>query len=206
MLARRTKGEKMKTKIKGMWIPIVIGLITLGIIFATFNLTKFTYPSINYKVEECENIRSKMKATYNKLLNSLIVFVDVNCCSDEIKVIREGDIYKILERDYDGMLCRCICTRKIIIFNVTEPYGVVFVNVNDKEYNLTSQPKEKFCGRSTFGKCESDEDCVTGGCSGQVCQSRFEKPVITTCEWKECYNAEKYGMMCKCVEGKCQWS
>jgi len=63
----------------------------------------------------------------------------------------------------------------------------------------------KFCGTSTRGQCSSDVDCITGGCSGQVCQSRSEEPVITTCEYTECYNAQAYGVTCGCVNNKCQW-
>jgi len=62
-----------------------------------------------------------------------------------------------------------------------------------------------FCGRSTNGQCSSDADCITGGCSGQVCQSKSEEPVITTCEYTECYNAQTYGVICSCVNSKCQW-
>ncbi|MCK4552752.1 eight-cysteine-cluster domain-containing protein [Candidatus Pacearchaeota archaeon] len=65
---------------------------------------------------------------------------------------------------------------------------------------------EDFCGLSTYGSCSSDFDCIKGGCSGQVCQSKNEEPIITTCEFRECYNAEKYDMQCKCVNEKCQWN
>jgi eight-cysteine-cluster-containing protein len=68
------------------------------------------------------------------------------------------------------------------------------------------EPTEEFCGSSTYGNCASDSDCMNGGCSGQVCQSRNEEGVITTCEWKDCYSAEKYGLSCKCTNNKCQWS
>ncbi len=70
----------------------------------------------------------------------------------------------------------------------------------------STTPQEEFCGWSTQGNCSTDADCTSGGCSGQVCQSTFEEPVMTTCEYKECYNADLYGMECKCVEGACQWS
>jgi len=66
-------------------------------------------------------------------------------------------------------------------------------------------PQEEFCGYSTYGNCNSDADCITGGCSGQVCQSRMEEPVITTCEFRECYNAEIYAYKCRCLNKKCQW-
>ena len=63
----------------------------------------------------------------------------------------------------------------------------------------------EFCGRSTKGYCESDGDCMEGGCSGQVCQSKDEEEMITTCEWRDCYDAEEYGFNCTCVDNKCQW-
>lgn len=64
---------------------------------------------------------------------------------------------------------------------------------------------ETFCGWSTRHYCSSDKDCVRGGCSGQVCQSKFEEAVVTTCEWKDCYNPDKYGLVCGCVNNECQW-
>ncbi|HBR22030.1 MAG TPA: hypothetical protein DD713_05610 [Nitrospiraceae bacterium] len=65
--------------------------------------------------------------------------------------------------------------------------------------------KSGFCGWSTGGECKTDSDCIKGGCSGQVCQSKKEGAVITTCEWRECYNANKYKVSCKCIEGRCEW-
>ncbi len=62
-----------------------------------------------------------------------------------------------------------------------------------------------FCGWSTNGTCASDEDCVVGGCSEQVCQSINETPVITTCIYAACYNAQAYNLSCNCVSKKCMW-
>ena len=62
-----------------------------------------------------------------------------------------------------------------------------------------------FCGVSTGGPCSSDEDCVRSGCSGEVCQSKLEEPVVTPCVWRECYDAERYGARCACVQGRCRW-
>ncbi len=67
------------------------------------------------------------------------------------------------------------------------------------------RPPGEFCGRSTSGKCINDPDCVRGGCSRQVCQSAQEEPVITTCEWKECYNAAAFELECRCANERCQW-
>lgn len=69
--------------------------------------------------------------------------------------------------------------------------------------NITK--KAGFCGWSTGGPCKSDEDCQIGGCSSQVCQSKSEPPVATTCEFAGCYDAEAYGEACGCLAGKCGW-
>ena len=65
---------------------------------------------------------------------------------------------------------------------------------------------EGFCGTSTSGECYSDEDCIKSGCSGQVCASKKEEQIMTICEYRDCYNSEKYNLKCKCTENKCQWS
>ncbi|MFH1126546.1 MAG: eight-cysteine-cluster domain-containing protein [archaeon] len=64
----------------------------------------------------------------------------------------------------------------------------------------------EFCGTSTDGPCSTDSDCTKGGCSGQVCQSIKEKSAITTCEYRECYNARNYNLACRCTDSKCRWS
>jgi eight-cysteine-cluster-containing protein len=73
------------------------------------------------------------------------------------------------------------------------------------ESKENSTYKEDFCGNSTFGNCVADTDCVTGGCSREVCQSRSEEPIITTCEYKDCYNTQVYNLKCGCAQNKCQW-
>lgn len=66
--------------------------------------------------------------------------------------------------------------------------------------------KSDFCGRSTYGSCKTDDDCLKGGCSSQICHSKSEEPIVSTCEWRDCYNAEAYGVKCGCFENKCQWT
>lgn len=53
--------------------------------------------------------------------------------------------------------------------------------------------------------CESDLDCITSGCSGQVCQHKDKPSAITTCEYKpefSCYKSSG----CICRNNKCSWS
>lgn len=69
----------------------------------------------------------------------------------------------------------------------------------------TSPADTGFCGTSTSDACTSDTDCITGGCSGQVCQSSSTEASATTCEYQECYNAEAYGLSCACHDKKCSW-
>ncbi|MEM7819439.1 MAG: eight-cysteine-cluster domain-containing protein [Candidatus Aenigmatarchaeota archaeon] len=71
---------------------------------------------------------------------------------------------------------------------------------------INNSTLEEFCGFSTDGNCYFDSDCILGGCSGQICQSKNEESIVTTCEFRECYDAEKYNLKCKCINLKCQWS
>ena len=71
---------------------------------------------------------------------------------------------------------------------------------------VVEPPIEGFCGTSTLGACSMDSDCVKGGCSGQVCQSKDEEQLATTCEYRDCYNDKDYGLECKCESDKCKWT
>lgn len=62
-----------------------------------------------------------------------------------------------------------------------------------------------FCGTSSFNACNSNLDCLVGGCSNQVCGNTESGEIITTCEYKECYDDMKYGVTCGCVQNKCMW-
>ncbi|MFC1753248.1 eight-cysteine-cluster domain-containing protein [Thermoproteota archaeon] len=53
--------------------------------------------------------------------------------------------------------------------------------------------------------CTSDKDCVTGGCSGTVCQHKKAEPIFTTCEFKPEYACYKSDAECGCVKGDCEW-
>ena len=73
-------------------------------------------------------------------------------------------------------------------------------NTNSKANN-----EDEFCGTSTKGACQIDSDCVKGGCSNQVCENQTESSV-TTCEYLDCYGAERYNKKCGCEENECKWS
>jgi len=119
---------------------------------------------------------------------------------DENNQCEIGECYKFDDRDYpicwEGDPCsRCTLGNCNLIGS--DPPVVECIN--------EEMPNDKFCGWSTAGLCSNDSDCMTGGCSGQVCQSTSEEPVVTTCEYSECYNAEAYGLSCGCVNGRCEW-
>lgn len=54
-------------------------------------------------------------------------------------------------------------------------------------------------------ECNTDNDCGTAGCSGQLClQKDNAQDIITTCEYKEEYECLKL-TLCSCINNKCQW-
>lgn len=54
------------------------------------------------------------------------------------------------------------------------------------------------------GECVSDDDCIKGGCSGTICQSKDAEPIFTTCEYLPEYACYKQ-INCGCIDGRCQW-
>ena len=76
---------------------------------------------------------------------------------------------------------------------------------SEDETTLETEDESGFCGTSTLGVCVIHSDCVKAGCSNSVCQSKSEEPSVTTCEFRECYDAEEFDAKCGCIKGKCQW-
>jgi eight-cysteine-cluster-containing protein len=74
-----------------------------------------------------------------------------------------------------------------------------------KSEGKMEESSKEFCGWTTNGACQVDDDCQMSGCSKQVCMAKAEGEVITICEFKDCYQAEKYQKSCGCVAGTCQW-
>ena len=78
-------------------------------------------------------------------------------------------------------------------------------NCTVEEPEPQEPPEEEFCGTSTNASCETNQDCERGGCSGQVCEGKDED-TITTCEFRNCYNAYAYNLTCQCKDNQCQWT
>ena len=54
-------------------------------------------------------------------------------------------------------------------------------------------------------ECGQDRDCVSAGCSGQLCAPVEQAlDIITTCEFKEEYKCLEL-TSCGCVNGGCAW-
>ncbi|MEM4318607.1 MAG: eight-cysteine-cluster domain-containing protein [Candidatus Pacearchaeota archaeon] len=94
---------------------------------------------------------------------------------------------------------------KVLLILLLLIIAAILLVVMLKKPQKIEKPSIPFCGFSTEGKCSSSNDCIVGGCSGQVCQSKKEARLITTCEWRDCYDTKAYGLECKCVNEKCQW-
>ncbi len=53
-------------------------------------------------------------------------------------------------------------------------------------------------------ECVRDDDCVIGGCSGTICQSKNAEPIYTICVYLPEYACYKK-IDCKCIDAKCGW-
>lgn len=87
--------------------------------------------------------------------------------------------------------------RKIIILLLLIPLSLVGCELKESATEDIETP-------STGAECSSDSDCITGGCSGTICQSKDSEPVFTTCEWRGEYDCYRQ-IDCGCDNGKCEW-
>lgn len=73
-----------------------------------------------------------------------------------------------------------------------------------EEGDIPLTESSEFCGKSTYARCSVNGDCAAGGCSGQICMGAGEE-IASTCEYRDCYNPDSYGLSCICSMGRCQW-
>ena len=189
------------------FLMLIIFAISLLLILqnSIFKINIRTTESPKYLIIGCDmrvgNYQNYLN--YDRNSKTMEVNIVINCCGFNTSVEKHEKTYFIYEKQY-GDLCRCICNQKIIIFNVENDAKIVFVSYDNKKTILS--PNLEFCGISTNSECQTDEDCITTGCSNQICQSKNEEELMTTCEFIECFDARKFKVSCKCIDNKCQWS
>jgi len=105
-------------------------LILLTIFIFLLLIFKFSKESVKYEIGECLFALERNYANYDTRTKTFNTYVAVNCCGVNISVEKENNTYKILERQY-GELCRCICYRKVVIYNVPENSDIVFINKDE---------------------------------------------------------------------------
>ena len=121
---------------------------------------------VKYNVSECYLDLKECNKYYFENNKTIKAYIAVNCCIDDIKVYLENSSYKIEVIEKDGSLCRCICCREIVIYEAKDIPVILY------DYDKTTKMLNKgleFCGISTFAYCDSDKDCITTGCNGEIC-------------------------------------
>lgn len=163
--------------------------------------------SFNYSQGECGSEVAPVRTdTENGIMLSGAVGGGSVCRTAGAQLIRVDDYYvlNISTRAIPGVAACIMCTGAIPWeANISGYSGKVDVYYDGRK--VFPADSSGFCGTSTDGACSQDSDCIAGGCSGQVCQSAAEPPVITTCEYRTCYDASAFGVSCGCSSGKCRW-
>lgn len=63
----------------------------------------------------------------------------------------------------------------------------------------------EYYGSSTYGPCNTSDDCYTSGCNGEICQSREEPLRYSICVVPDGPLPPELGYKCLCVNNMCQW-
>ncbi|MCD6404099.1 MAG: hypothetical protein J7L59_02865 [Nanoarchaeota archaeon] len=127
--------EKTRTKI------VALALMMLAVASYALMRSLQAESPVRYEVGPCSQTGERgvwePSVSYDELKKVLTALIWVNCCSDDVLVEREGSNYTIYEKDYDGLICRCMCSREVRIFNVTEPYKLTFVDKDGNSFVLS---------------------------------------------------------------------
>lgn len=77
--------------------------------------------------------------------------------------------------------------------------------ITDNPESLYETCKVRVEGLSEAGECTTDADCVSVGCSSEVCVSTATAAsgLNTTCEVLPCFSVLD---SCGCIEGTCSWA
>ncbi|NQU79158.1 eight-cysteine-cluster domain-containing protein [Candidatus Woesearchaeota archaeon] len=93
-----------------------------------------------------------------------------------------------------NLMARCVDTKCMQVLEC----------LNSNECSRGEQCIRNRCTIPGKSSCSKDSDCSRQGCSGQVCASRNDDPVMTTCEYLPEYDC--LGMIdCGCVDNGCDW-
>lgn len=64
-----------------------------------------------------------------------------------------------------------------------------------------------FCGSSLYSECKTDNECVIGGCSNQLCGNKDAvNAMMSSCENRPCYDHTRFDLSCNCKNNICQWN
>ncbi len=86
----------------------------------------------------------------------------------------------------------------IIWFLITPPTSL------DHNTTTTSTTIPEHHGSSTHGNCSANDDCIISGCNNEICQSKFEEPMMSICVYNPPYPKD-LGYECRCTDKKCMW-
>ncbi len=104
-----------------------------------------------------------------------------------------------------------IHTSPINSFKECVTAGYPAMNLNPRECNVPGIEKAfveviNAPTTQTPPSIVSDKACVTGGCSGQICQDASEEGAITTCEFRPEYACYRTSKCERQTTGKCGWT
>lgn len=71
---------------------------------------------------------------------------------------------------------------------------------------LPPEESEEYYGHSTYGSCQNDTTCITGGCNDEICQSGNEDHFVSICLVPDKPTPKQIGYQCRCVETQCRWA
>jgi len=76
-----------------------------------------------------------------------------------------------------------------------------YTRIGFKDLLQTNQ----YYGFSTYGICQTNNDCFVSGCNSEICQSRIEEPIASICILPDRSTPQQLDYECQCLVQRCQW-
>ncbi|MEM4959773.1 MAG: hypothetical protein QXX12_07905 [Nanopusillaceae archaeon] len=141
-MVNKKKLKKIIKKMNNNFFVIFLIILLVSFSIYLISLTKDQKrESFKYIIYECDENDLE---EYVKMSNSVLFLkLITNCCGTDFKV------YKInrsifVEEIETGPLCRCICSKEVIIFTYKENYNNLYILKRDCRYFLENFKKSQY--------------------------------------------------------------
>ncbi len=164
-----------------------------------------------------EGTVEKVESKWNKERTSIFTYIDLRIekyvkgtpfTEDKLQIVTPGGtVGEISQWVEDKPIFHEGKKVRIYFQETNGEFSIVCAQIGVEEIGLLSEKgPEEYYGSSTYGQCQTGNDCYISGCNSEICQSKAEELLYSICILPDKPTPKQLNYGCKCVNQKCQWS